>query len=328
MQKVAIVGAGHMGQIHAAAYTQIPNADLVALVDNRPGVLLQAGETYGAGVFTDFEKMMSVVNPDVIDICTPTPWHNRYVQQASAAGKHVITEKPMARTVEECREMIDATEKAGVTFMVAQVLRFFPEFAAAKAHVDSGAVGKPSVVRTSRGGNFPMTSGNWYGDPNLSGGVVLDLIIHDFDWLRWTFGDVERVYAKGNISKEYGCIDYALCTLHMKSGVIAHVEGTWANPGGFQVKFEIAGDGGMLDFQSKEASPLTIATKANQSAAGVAVPESPSGRNPYQLELQHFIDCVETGASPMVTGEDGLKSVEIALAALESIRTGKPVTIR
>ncbi len=328
MQKVAIVGAGHMGQRHAAAYTQIQNADLVALVDTRPSALLQAEETYGAGIFTDFEKMMSVVNPDVVDICTPTPWHKQYVIAAAEAGKHVITEKPMGRTVDECRDIIAATKKAGVTFMVAHVLRFFPEFAAAKAQADMGAVGQPAMVRMSRGGSFPFAPGNWYGDPNLSGGVVLDLIIHDFDWLRWTFGDVERVFAKGNISKEFGCIDYALVTLHMKSGVIAHVEGTWANPSGFQTKFEIAGDKGMLDYNGRGASPLSIATKSTDgNGAGVAVPESPSGKNPYCLELQHFIDCIEAGTKPVVTGEDGLKSVEIALAALESIRTGKPVTL-
>ncbi len=328
MQKVAIVGSGHMGQCHAAAYAHIPQADLVALVDSRPNALIQAGETFGAGAFTDFDKMMAVVNPDVIDICTPTPWHKDYVLRAAAAGKHVIVEKPMARTVEESREMIKTAENAGVKLKVAHVVRFFPEFAAAKAQVDAGAVGTPAVVRTSRGGNFPGASGNWYGDPNQSGGVVLDLIIHDFDWLRWVFGDVERVYAKGNISREFGCIDYALVTLRMKSGVIAHVEGTWANPGAFQTKFEITGDKGMLDFQSLTSSPLTIATKNTEGAkGGVAIPESPSGRNPYCLELQHFIDCIENDSKPLITAEDGVKAVEIAMAAIESIRTEKPVVL-
>ena len=328
MQKVAIVGAGHMGQKHAAAYGQIPDADLVALVDNRPNALLQAGETYGAGVFTDFEKMMSVVSPDVIDICVPTPWHKEYVLRATALGKHVVVEKPMARTVDECREMAEAARKAGVTFMVAHVVRYFPEFAAAKAQVEAGAVGQPAMVRTTRGGSFPGASGNWYGDPNQSGGVVLDLIIHDFDWLRWTFGDVDRVFAKGNISKEFGCIDYALVTLHMKSGVIAHVEGTWANPSGFQTKFEITGDKGMLEFDGGNTAPLMIAMKKAETASGgVAVPESPTDKDPYYLELRHFIECAETGATPMVTLEDGMKAVEVSMAALESIRTGKAVTL-
>ena len=327
MQKVAVIGAGHMGLRHAAAYTQIPNANLVALVDNRPNALVHAAEMFGAGVFTDFDKMMEIVNPDVLDICVPTPWHKEYVLKAAEAGKHVVTEKPMARTLAECREMIEAADKAGIIFMVAHVVRFFPEFAAAKAQLDAGAVGETAVVRTSRGGTFPGVPGNWYGDPNLSGGVVLDLIIHDFDWLRWTFGDVERVFAKGNLSKEFGCIDYALVTLRMKSGVIAHVEGTWANPSGFQVKFEIAGDKGMLDFQSRDSSPLSVATYEKEEAEGVAVPESPTWKNPYCLELQHFIECVETGKKPIVTPEDGMKAVEIALAALKSIRSGKPVTL-
>lgn len=328
MQKVAIVGAGHMGQRHAAAYRQIPDADLVALVDSRPNALLQAGETYGAGVFTDFEKMMSVVSPDVIDICVPTPWHKEYVLRAAALGKHVVVEKPMARTVDDCREMMEAADKAGVTLMVAHVLRFFPEFVIAKAQVEAGAVGSPAMVRTTRGGSFPGASGNWYGDSNQSGGVVLDLMIHDFDWLRWTFGEVERVFAKGNVSREFGCIDYALVTLYMKSGVIAHAEGTWSSPAGFQVSFEIAGDNGMLDFHCKNATPLITSTKAKEDeAVDVAVPESPTGKSPYFLELKHFIDCVESGVKPLITAEDGMKAVEIAAAALESIRTGLPVTL-
>jgi UDP-N-acetylglucosamine 3-dehydrogenase len=139
---------------------------------------------------------------------------------------------------------------------------------------------------------------------------------------------VERVFAKGNISKEFGCIDYALVTLHMKCGVIAHVEGTWANPAGFQTKFEITGDKGMLEFHSGTTAPLMIATRKTESASGgVAVPESPMDRNPYYQELQHFIDCCETGATPMVTPEDGMKAVEVSMAALESIRTGRPVTL-
>lgn len=328
MQKVAIVGAGHMGKRHASAYADVKNAELVAFLDNRPDVVKEVAESFGAKGFTDFDEMIKAANPDVIDVCTPTSLHKTFVMKATGAGKHVITEKPMARTLDECIEMTNAAHKAGVAFMVAHVVRFFPEFASAKAQVDAGAVGSPAVVRSTRGGDFPGVPGNWYGDFSQSGGVVLDLMIHDFDWLRWTFGDVERVFAKGSVNREFGCVDYALVTLHMKSGVLAHVEGTWANPGGFQVKLEIAGDKGMLDYQNKNTVALSTATKSVEgNAAGVAIPDSPSGKNPYYLELQHFIDCVESGATPLITPEDGTKAVEIATAALESIRTGSPITL-
>jgi len=328
MQKVAIVGAGHMAKVHAAAYANMLNAEPVAIMDIREDAANELATAHDAQTFTDFDEMLKTAKPDVIDVCVPTPWHKEYVVKAALAGKHVVTEKPMARTLDDCREMIEATKKAGVTFMVAHVLRYFPEFAAAKAQIDAGAVGNPAVVRTTRGGGFPRAWNDWYGNYDWSGGVALDLIIHDFDWLRWCFGDAERVFAKGLVDRGLKHLDYALVTIRFKSGVIAHVEGTWANPAGFAVKFEVAGDKGLLDFHNKTAVPLMIARKETEAhRPGVAIPESPTAQNPYFLELEHFIDCVETGKKPSITPEDGLRAVEISLAALESIRTGKPITL-
>ncbi|HET6454837.1 MAG TPA: Gfo/Idh/MocA family oxidoreductase [Armatimonadota bacterium] len=335
MQKVAIVGAGHMAKVHAAAYANMLNAEPVAIMDIREDAANELATAHDAQAFTcqprslgDFEEMLKTAKPTVVDVCVPTPWHKEYVVKAAEAGKHVVTEKPMARTLDDCKAMIDATKSAGVTFMVAHVLRYFPEFAAAKAQVDAGAVGSPAVVRTTRGGGFPHGWNDWYANFDWSGGVALDLIIHDFDWLRWCFGDAERVFAKGLVDRELKHLDYALVTIRFKSGVIAHVEGTWAMPAGFAVKFEVAGDKGLLDFVNKNAVPLMIARKeSDKVAAGVAIPESPTAQNPYFLELEHFIDCVETGNKPSITPEDGLRAVEISLAALESIRTGKPITL-
>jgi predicted dehydrogenase len=318
-----------MAKVHGAAYAKMTNAQPVAVVDIRKEAADELAASLGCQGFTDFETMMQAVHPDVIDVCTPTPYHKQYVIKAAEAGKHVVTEKPMGRSIEECEEMIAATERAGVKFMVAHVLRFFPEFATAKAQIDAGAVGKPAIVRTTRGGGFPMGTNDWYANVEMSGGLVLDLIIHDFDWLRWCFGDAERVFAKGLADRGLDHLDYALVTIRFKSGVIAHVEGTWANPSGFTVKFEIAGDKGLIDFYNKETAPINVAQKdaGDAKKAGVAIPESPTAQNPYFLELQHFIDCIEKGCAPSITADDGMRAVEISLAALESIKTGKPVEV-
>jgi predicted dehydrogenase len=306
----------------------MPNAEPVGVMDIRREAAEELAKSVGAKAFTDFDEMLAAVKPDVVDVCVPTPWHKDYVLKAARAGKHIVTEKPMSSSLDDCREMIEATSKAGVTFMPAHVLRFFPEFTAMKAQIDAGAVGNPAVVRTTRGGGFPTGWNDWYANFKLSGGVLLDLIIHDFDWLRWTFGNAERVFAKGLIDRGLKRLDYALVTIRFKSGVIAHVEGTWANPAGFDVKCEVAGDKGMLDYHNKKATPLMIArTKTEEQKPGMAIPESPTAQNPYFMELQHFIDCVETGAKPSITPEDGMRAVEIALAATESIRTGKPVKV-
>lgn len=328
MQHVAIVGAGGMGGVHGRAYREMLNAQPVAVMDIRREVAEFVAKSLDAEAYTDFDRLLERKDIDVIDVCTPTPWHKEYVVRALRAGKHVITEKPMARTLEDCKEMIQEAEKAGVTFMVAHVLRFFPEFAKAKELIDAGAVGRPAVVRTTRGGRYPSAWSDWFGNFEWSGGVILDLIIHDFDWLRWTFGEAERVFAKGLVGRRIEHTDYALVTIRFKSGVIAHVEGTWLNPTGFTVKFEVAGDRGLIEFSNKTSAPLVVAqTKTDEEKPGVPIPESPTLKNPYFQELQHFIDCIETGTKPMITPEDGMRAVEIALAAIESANTGKPVSL-
>ena len=158
----------------------------------------ELAHTYRTRVYPDYAALLNDV--DVIDICTPTHLHHEMVLQAAAAGKHIICEKPLARTVTQAQEMIRVCRNAGVRLFVAHVVRFFPEYALAKAQVQAGKVGKPAVVRLSRGSYRPKKpSGNWFLDIEKSGGMMLDLMIHDFDYARWISGEVESVFAK-NVS--------------------------------------------------------------------------------------------------------------------------------
>ena len=335
MLRVALVGAGGMAGMHANCYANIPNAELVGVIDIREEAAVALAGRYGAKAYTDFDTMLEELHPDVVDVCCPTPWHVDYVchaaQRAEELGiRGISTEKPMARTLEECDRMLAACESAKIPLFVAHVVRFFPEFELAKRQVDAGAVGKPAAIRTRRGGSMPRAWNDWYADFSRSGGCILDLIIHDFDWLRWTFGEVERVYARGLADSHLPAFDYALVTLRFKSGVIGHVEGTWADPGGFKVTMEIAGDAGLLEYNCNQPTGVPFKTAlvgSNTARAGVAIPESPTGSNPYQLELAHFIDCLENGVAPAITPQDGRAAVQIALAAIKSIETGNPVTL-
>jgi len=326
MLRVGIVGVGTMGRTHASAYAKLPNTRLMGFYDSMTEAAQRVASQFGVQAFPSYEAMLEQV--DMVDICTPTPTHLELVLKAASAGKHILCEKPLGRTLPQCEQMIEAASKAGVTLMPAQVLRFFPEFKQARDLVLAGAVGKPAAIRTRRGGPYPRAANDWYADFEQSGGPILDMVIHDFDWLRWTFGEVERVFAKALTFKKLDHIDYALITLRLKSGAIAHVEANWADPSGFKVDFEIAGDAGMIAFDSRFAMPLMVAKQdASGGGGGVAVPESPLAEDPYMLEIKHFVDSVEAGQQPSITAVDGMKAVEIALAAIESARTGKVIRL-
>lgn len=335
MFRVAMVGAGGMATTHARCYAALPSARVVGVMDARAEAARALAEPHGAEPFNDLDAMLEATRPDIVDVCVPTPFHAEYVcQAAEARPRGIVVEKPMGRSVADCERMIAACATAGVPLFVAHVLRFFPEFVAAREQVIAGAIGEVVTVRTRRGGPFPRAWENWYGNVDWSGGIILDLVIHDLDWLRWTFGDVERVFAAG-LSGKAGAgerieRDYALITLRFRSGALGHVEGTWADPGGFKVTFEVAGTEGLLEYNHNQPSspPFVAAVQRGAEAGpGVPVPESPVAVSPYQAELDHFLTSLTLGTTPRVSPRDGLEAVRLALAANESIRTGEPVSL-
>ena len=327
--RVGIVGLGTMGTTHAASYQNVAGCELAAVADIQPERRLGMAERYGVRGYATLADMLSAENLDVVDVCLPTFLHREAVEMAAKAGKHVFCEKPLARSRGEGQAMIDACHRAGVKLGVGHVVRFFPEYQRAKAIIDGGEMGDVGTVYTYRGGGgFPTAWQDWYARYEWSGGITLDLIIHDLDFLRWTLGDVERVFAKSTWGREYNRMEHVLVNLRFANGVIANVEGTWLDLGGFGTKFEFACEEGLLLHDSKTTSALTSYQLQNASQVGgpgVAVPESPLARDPYTLELEHFIKCLQEGKEPMINGEEALRAVDIAVAAQKSIATGKPV---
>jgi len=330
MLRVGIVGSGFMGTTHAAAWSNTP-AQMVGICSVDTARAQKLAEQYRTKVYDKLDDLLNDV--DVIDICTPTHLHHEMVLQAAAAGKHIICEKPLARTVTQARAMVAACEKAGVKLLVAHVVRFFPEYAGAKAAVDRGDIGNVAVVRLTRCSFQPkLAADNWFLDAEKSGGMMLDLMIHDFDYARWIAGDVVSVFAKSVRSKTPDAPnDYGIAILRHKNGAISNVEGGWAYPPPmFRTALEIAGDAGLIEHPADSSVPLGIYLKqsAKGDAPDVGLPMSPLAEDPYTTQIKHFYDVL-TGkaAASRVTAEDGLAAVQIALAAIESARTGRAVNV-
>ncbi|HEU5102623.1 MAG TPA: Gfo/Idh/MocA family oxidoreductase [Roseiflexaceae bacterium] len=325
MKKVAIVGSGNIGSWHASRWQALP-VELAGFYDADPARAAALASQYGGQAFTSLEATLAA--SDLIDICTPPALHASATIAAARAGKHVICEKPIARHLADARAMIEACDSAGVRLFIAHVVRFFPEFARAKAVLDSGALGRLGVVRSVRGGAPPGHSA-WFSDVEQSGGVMLDVAIHDIDYMRWLCGDVVRVFARGLTFRGLK-VDHALITLRFASGAIGHIEGSWAFPAGnFRTSFELAGTEGLLTHDSDEAKPLEVQYHAGAAPASPPALGSPTPmrEDPYFLEFQHALDALDSGSAFLVTPHDALEALRVALAAIVSLRTGRPVDV-
>lgn len=331
MIRVGLIGCGGIAYAHAQCYQYIHEAKVVAVADVVKERADELADYLGAEAFYHGDDLFSREDIDMVDICLPTNMHSEYVRKAAKAGFHILCEKPIALSVEDGKRMKHAAEEAGVKLMIAHVLRYFPEYEAVKGAIESGDLGRPVMVRTYRGGVHPGRIREWYEDINISGGAILDMAIHDIDFLLYCFGEVKEVYAKGNTYNHERFNEYDVVMLEFKNGVIAHIEGDWSKPLGssFSTRIEVVGTEGIYQNNSEESAPILcqIERESLGGASGVAIPESPlTGRsNPYAKEIIDFIHAIENEEEVPVSCDDAIKAIDICFCAMESIRTGKKV---
>ena len=322
--RIGIVGTGTMAEVHAAAWRTV-GAEIAGCTSSNPTQAEAFSQRHKIRSFDDYAKLLDTV--DIVDICTPTAAHKPLALAAAEAGKHVICEKPIALTVEDAEAMIKACRD--VRFFVGMVLRFFPQYRSAKQLVAAGRIGKPGVLLLKRVSYAPQKPEAWYFNEALSGGLVVDLMIHDFDYARWLAGDVERVYAL-KTHADSGAAQYVQAILRLKSGAIALIEGGWAYPPGvFRTGLDISGTDGVIEWSSDQASPLlTFFPPKMEETASVGLPTSGLTDDPFAAELRHAYQCIQSGAPFEVTAEDSLQALRISLAVRESLRAGKPIELK
>jgi predicted dehydrogenase len=340
MINVAVVGLGFMGITHLKAYRRIPNARIAALCDavRLPvdGVLSAAGGNIGSDDSITFDmsevkathhldELLADPSIDLIDICVPTLVHPKLAIAALKAGKHVICEKPLARTAAAAREIEQAAASAKGFFMPAMCIRFWPEYAWLKQAIDQQTYGRVLSARFRRVSEPPAWGREHFFDGAKSGGAILDLHIHDADFVQFCFGRPKAVFAQG-FSLYSGEIDHVVAQYQVDSGAAVSAEGGWVmgDGHGFEMAFTVIFEKATVDFNSKAgAEGLRLFENGGQKQTITVEPG-----DGYLCELSYMIQCIEDGRAPtLVTARDGASAVEICEAEGESIATGRIVTL-
>lgn len=329
--KIAVIGPGKLGRRHLERWTQLEAVEIVGIVTRHPDKQRTLADQYHTKAYGSIAEVLSSTDVDVFDICTPTNTHLEYVKEIAKAKKHIICEKPLALSSEDSEECVSVCEENGIQLLVGHTLRFFPEYINAREQILKGAIGRPGVIRMKRGVPHPPESNPWYADEKKSGGIFLDLGIHEFDWLLWTFGDVQRVMAQHvkYSDENKNNLEYGLVTLRMVDGTIVYVELSWAETK-FHTSFELTGSKGMITYDHGESNALTLHTRSQESekTSGVQIPKSNFKKDPYYRQLEHFLNCLRDVEEPIVTAIEAKKAVDVAQAVMSSAKSGQPVTLQ
>ncbi|MFN8621716.1 MAG: Gfo/Idh/MocA family oxidoreductase [Chloroflexota bacterium] len=328
VRRVGVVGAGFMGGTHAAAWASLGVPVTVFAPDAAHARV--AAEPAGADIATSLGQLLATV--DLVDICTPTDTHPAVARAAAAAGRHVLVEKPLALDADAAAGIVEACHAAGVRLFVAHVLRYVPEYAAARSAVMAGEIGDPAVLRLKRAAFRPQKpAGHWLFDPARSGGMAFDLLIHDIDFARWVAGDVARVFAwSAGIERPDRPLDHAFLTLTHASGAITQITGSWAyGPPTFRTAMEIAGSRGLIAYDSERAQPLLpfLHARPDSGQGAVGISRSLALDDPFTEQLRDVLRAIRDGGETRVTAHDATEAVRIGAAVNASARTGRAVDV-
>lgn len=323
--RIGVLGAGAMGAMHAAHLAAAPGARLAAVAAEH--VTVPVAET-AARVGARLVSVDALFDPSLVDavvIATPTDTHHDFATRAVLAGLPVFCEKPLARTEDEATQLSTLAESRGVKVAVGHVVRYYPEYAAARELVRRGELGPGVVARLARRNRCPAETSAWYGDVARSGGVLLDMAIHDIDWCLWAFGPAERIYAVRSAGggTTSGAEVVSVMMRH-EGGALSSVDASWCDES-FSTRLEVAGVGGVYVVAgSGDAGFRSVA----KQTAGSYLPtgaDASSGQDPYARQLDDAIAWFRGGPPPRATIRDAAEAIRAVAAAQRSIETGQPV---
>jgi scyllo-inositol 2-dehydrogenase (NAD+) len=329
---IGLIGLGRLGRVYARDLAgRIPETRLVAVADNA-GTLARdiAAEFEVPRAYTDATALIDDPGVDAIVIVTPTDAHREHVIAAVSRKKATFCEKPPALSLAEIATMKGTIEKAGTFFQMGFMRRFDAGYAAAKTQIEAGRIGMPLVFKaTSRD---PFRPSLEYANPASSGGMLLDMGIHDFDLARWFMGDVRSVAAIGATIAypelaTVGDIDNAIASLTFTSGKLGVVDLTRSGIYGYDISTEILGLEGTIRIGYLRETPITIMTKANGVSHDTVPYFMERFRDAYTNQLQNFAQNVLQDKAPPITIDDGMEALRVGVAATRARETGVTVTV-
>ncbi|GGA79544.1 Gfo/Idh/MocA family protein [Ornithinibacillus halotolerans] len=324
--KIGIMSFAHM---HAYSYAdclrQLSNVELVGIFDDDATRGEEAATTYGTTYYRDQAEFLRA-EMDAVIICSENNRHKEMVLAAAKAKKHILCEKPIATNVRDAEEMIKVCEENGVILQIAFPVRFSRPIQRLKEFIANGELGEIVAFRTTNRGQNP---GGWFIDPDQSGGgAVLDHTVHMVDIMRWYLGkEVSEVYAiVDSYFHNIDIDDAGILTLEFENGVIASHDASWSrfstSPTWGDVTIEVVGTKQTVKVDANQEHLRLYSDKEN------AITHEFFGNNMDFGLIQDFVQCVEQGREPSITGYDGLKAMEVALAAYESSKREAPVSLK
>lgn len=340
MVRMGLVGMGFMGQQHFNIYGDMDDIELVAVCDTDPERVAETAPSIGGNIgeaeqldlsgcerYVSLDEMLEDADIECVDICTPTFLHSEMAVSALDAGYHVICEKPMARTVEQCDEMISAARAHDRMLFVGQCIRFWPEYEVLADMLEAGELGEIISARFTRNSPTPDWAWeNWLMDPELSGGAMLDLHIHDVDYMLSVFGKPAgvRTMAANRIT-EGAPVDH-IESQYLYDDFVCTIVGGWVYPDTFpfNMAFQVLGEEGVLEFSVNNDPMLQMYPFDGDPYT----PDYEPGTG-YERELAYFAECIDTGQAPeRITPEDARASVQMIMAEAESATSGNQVDVR
>lgn len=328
---VGVIGAGRIGRLHIEHLAQsIPEVELIAICSlDAVGIESLTKQFNIPKTTIDYTALLADPRIDAVLVASSTDTHVEISQAAAKAGKHVFCEKPISLDLEQIDETLTIVEEAGVKFQVGFNRRFDASFARIREAVASGEIGEPHIMRiTSRDPSPPPIE-----YVKVSGGIFLDMTIHDFDMARYLIGDeVVEVYATGGVRVdpkigEAGDIDTTVITLRFQNGVIATIDNSREAVYGYDQRVEVFGSKGMVTAANPPTNTVTFSGSEGSHAASPPYFFVERYKTAFLSELQAFFACIQKDTPPPVTGEDGKTPVVMGLAALKSLRENRPVLL-